>query len=63
MLNPIIRGWSNYHRTVVAKRIFSEMDKELFRLLEWFFGIDGVRAGLSNSTDNQCFPRCGYLSV
>jgi RNA-directed DNA polymerase len=33
MLNPIIRGWSNYHRTVVAKRIFSKMDKELFRLL------------------------------
>jgi RNA-directed DNA polymerase len=35
-LNPIIRGWTQYHRTVVAKRIFSTMDKELFRLLwEW----------------------------
>jgi RNA-directed DNA polymerase len=33
MLNPIIRGWTQYHRTVVAKRIFSNMDKELFRLL------------------------------
>jgi RNA-directed DNA polymerase len=33
MLNPVIRGWTNYHHTVVAKRIFSTMDKELFRLL------------------------------
>jgi RNA-directed DNA polymerase len=32
-LNPIIRGWTNYHQGVVAKRIFSKMDKELFRLL------------------------------
>jgi RNA-directed DNA polymerase len=33
MLNPIIRGWTNYRRTVVAKMIFSKMDKEVFRLL------------------------------
>jgi RNA-directed DNA polymerase len=33
MLNPIIRGWTSYHHTVVAKRIFSRMDKELFLLL------------------------------
>jgi RNA-directed DNA polymerase len=33
MLNPVIRGWTNYHHTVVAKRIFSKMDKELFLLL------------------------------
>jgi RNA-directed DNA polymerase len=30
MLNPIINGWSNYHRTSVSKRIFSKMDKDLF---------------------------------
>jgi RNA-directed DNA polymerase len=36
MLNPIINGWSNYHRTSVSKRIFSKMDKELFRSLwQW----------------------------
>ena len=33
MLNPVIRGWTSYHHTVVAKRIFSKMDKELFLLL------------------------------
>jgi RNA-directed DNA polymerase len=33
MLNPVIRGWTNYHCTVAAKRIFSKMDKELFLLL------------------------------
>jgi RNA-directed DNA polymerase len=33
MLNPVIRGWANYHHTVVAKRIFSRMDKELYLLL------------------------------
>jgi len=33
MLNSVIRGWTNYHHTVVAKRIFSKMDKELFLLL------------------------------
>jgi RNA-directed DNA polymerase len=25
-LNPIIRGWSNYHRVVVSKRIFARID-------------------------------------
>jgi hypothetical protein len=27
MLNPIIKGWTNYHQRVAAKRIFSRMDK------------------------------------
>jgi RNA-directed DNA polymerase len=36
MLNPIINGWSNYHRTSVSKRTFSKMDKELFlSLWQW----------------------------
>jgi RNA-directed DNA polymerase len=32
-LNPIIRGWSSYHQGTVAKRIFSRIDNEIFRLL------------------------------
>jgi RNA-directed DNA polymerase len=32
-LNSIIRGWSNYHRGVVAKRIFSRIDNETYKLL------------------------------
>jgi RNA-directed DNA polymerase len=29
-LNPIIRGWANYFRTVVAKRTFSKLDEWMF---------------------------------
>jgi len=32
-LNPILRGWVNYHRHVVAKRCFSEISNYLFRKL------------------------------
>jgi RNA-directed DNA polymerase len=32
-LNSIIRGWSNYHRGVVAKRVFSGIDNETYKLL------------------------------
>jgi RNA-directed DNA polymerase len=35
-LNPKIRGWSNYHRHVVSKRVFSRVDKAIFiRLWQW----------------------------
>jgi RNA-directed DNA polymerase len=29
-LNPIIRGWANYHRTVVASATFARMDKWMY---------------------------------
>src|SRR6266436_4431684 len=35
-LNPKIRGWSNYHRHVVSKRVFSRVDHSIFiRLWQW----------------------------
>jgi RNA-directed DNA polymerase len=35
-LNPVIRGWANYHRHVVSKRIFARLDAAIFRmLLQW----------------------------
>jgi RNA-directed DNA polymerase len=35
-LNPKIRGWSNYHRHVVSKRVFSRVDNTIFiRLWQW----------------------------
>ena len=35
-LNPLIRGWANYHRHVVSKRIFARLDDRIFRLLwQW----------------------------
>lgn len=33
LLNPIIRGWTNYHRHCVASRAFSRMDFEIWRKL------------------------------
>ena len=36
MLNPIIKGWANYHKTVVAKETFKRVDKEIWQSLwQW----------------------------
>ena len=32
-LNPIITGWANYHRHVVSKRVYSQLDNKIFWLL------------------------------
>ena len=32
-LNPIISGWANYHRHVVSKRVFTQLDNTIFWLL------------------------------
>lgn len=32
-LNPVIRGWANYHRHVVSKRTFSNADQEIHKSL------------------------------
>ena len=37
MLNPIIRGWANYHRSVVARETFERVDSEIWRSL-WQMG-------------------------
>jgi RNA-directed DNA polymerase len=33
-LNPIIRGWANYYRTVVSKETYSELDKRVYQKLK-----------------------------
>jgi RNA-directed DNA polymerase len=35
-LNPVIRGWANYHRHCVAKRAFARMDFEIWRKVWWW---------------------------
>ncbi|MFA6269981.1 MAG: group II intron reverse transcriptase/maturase [Candidatus Paceibacterota bacterium] len=36
LLNPIIRGWANYHRHVVAKETFSSVDYQIWlKLWQW----------------------------
>jgi RNA-directed DNA polymerase len=32
-LNPIVRGWANYHRPVVSKRVFARLHAAIFRML------------------------------
>ena len=32
-LNPVIRGWANYHRHVVSKVVFNKVDTAIFRSL------------------------------
>lgn len=35
-LNPIIRGWANYHRSIVAKETFSYIDYRIWKMLwQW----------------------------
>src|SRR5581483_1427215 len=33
LLNPMIRGWANYHRHVVAKAMYAEVDHHIWRAL------------------------------
>ena len=33
VLNPIIRGWSNYYRTVNSKKVFQKLDDRLYQIL------------------------------
>ena len=33
MLNPVIRGWCNYHKHVVSKKTFNKLDNYIFRRL------------------------------
>ena len=36
LLNPVIRGWANYHRHCVAKETFNRVDHEIWqRLWQW----------------------------
>lgn len=32
-LNPLIQGWTNYHRHVVSKQVFAKIDHEIFQAL------------------------------
>nr|EDZ38183.1 MAG: RNA-directed DNA polymerase [Leptospirillum sp. Group II '5-way CG'] len=60
-LNPVIRGWANYHRHIVAKTTFGKVDSTLWSLLwswlkrrhpgkgrRWIFQQYFQRRGLRN---------------
>jgi len=33
IINPKVRGWANYHRSVVSKAIFSKVDHEIWKVI------------------------------
>ncbi|MDB5771006.1 MAG: reverse transcriptase [Burkholderia sp.] len=36
LLNPMIKGWANYHRHVVSKKVFNVVDSQIWRVLwQW----------------------------
>lgn len=36
ILNPIIRGWTNYHKKVISSRTFAKLDNDIFwKILKW----------------------------
>ena len=38
LLNPILRGWANYHRHVVAKKTFARVDSDVWSML-WRWAV------------------------
>ncbi|WLH14784.1 group II intron maturase-specific domain-containing protein [Pseudomonas hefeiensis] len=38
LLNPILRGWANYHSQVVAKKVFNQVDSEVWTML-WRWAV------------------------
>ena len=36
LLNPVLRGWAQYHSPVVAKETYSRLDSLLFRAIWWW---------------------------
>ena len=32
-LNPVLRGWANYHRHIVSKKVFSKLDCDIYKAL------------------------------
>jgi RNA-directed DNA polymerase len=38
LLNPILRGWANYHSHVVAKKVFARVDHEVWSML-WRWAV------------------------
>ena len=45
-LNPVIRGWANYHRHVVSKRVFTYVDHLIFEIIRRWAKARHPRKGL-----------------
>ena len=62
-LNPVIRGWANYHRHIVAKDTFSKLDSYLWEIT-WRWGKrrhTNITNGLQTSIGPLKVPETGFL--
>lgn len=65
-LNPLLRGWANYHRHVCSKRTFGKIDAAIFRAL-WRWACrrhpnkprHWVKSKYFQSTDQRHWVFCG----
>ena len=68
-LNPLIRGWANYHRHAASKQTFVKIDHAIFQTL-WRWarrrhpnkGSKWVKAKYFHSIDQRHWMFCGKLS-
>lgn len=68
LLNPVIRGWANYHRHVVSKKIFTAIDDQIFQALwRWAkrrhpqHSRKWIKAKYFSSQGNRQWVFTGYL--
>ncbi|MHB1564504.1 MAG: group II intron reverse transcriptase/maturase [Leptospirillum sp.] len=59
LLNPIIRGWANYHRHIVAKRLFGWVDAQIWKGL-WAWSRHRHPNKGKEWTKNRYFQQKGY---
>lgn len=55
LLNPVIRGWANYHRHCAAKETFDRMDHEIWRAL-WQWARRRHPKKSRDWVKKRCFP-------
>jgi RNA-directed DNA polymerase len=55
LLNPVIRGWANYHRHGAAKETFNRMDHEIWRAL-WQWARRRHPKKSRDWVKQHCFP-------
>ena len=57
-LNPILRGWANYHRHVVSSRIFNDVDGDIFRYV-WRWALRRHPTRNKQWVKQTYFPKVG----
>lgn len=57
-LNPILRGWANYHRHVVSSQIFNDVDADIFRCV-WRWALRRHPTRTKHWVKQTYFPKIG----